>query len=442
LRGTSAFTRPEGAFTEKRDSLGTCLIQFMGDFRSFPHMNQFPLLVLLLVCGQSPNRAPQTSDEPSAKAPGAGGGQRAAGQGAAAPKTEAPAPTAAGNTKAPAPEASGRKKQLLVPFGAYHPDMGGIAGALWMMTWSRGPEARVLEPSVLALSGVVSTRGNLVLVSKYKDFALARLLKFGISVSLESTPASFFGLGPEARYADEEEFTSRKIKGELFAMVRLATNAYAGFHYAYDRLTITERQEDGQLATGTIPGADGGNSSSMGLRFEAVKKDSFVYPRRGYHVLSTLTWNTFTQLDRSRESGFAGFTLDARGYYPVFKECAVALRGLFSATSDTPPFFKLPSLGGQNMRGYYGNRFMDRHLAVVEGELRFPLFWRLRGAVFAGAGEVAHTLGAFAFSSLQFSGGGGLRVVINKKTGMVFRVDAGVGLDGELLFYASFGEIF
>ncbi len=79
------------------------------------------------------------------------------------------------------------------------------------------------------------------------------------------------------------------------------------------------------------------------------------------------------------------------------------------------------------MRGYYEGRYRDKKLLVVQTEYRFPIVWRFGGVLFAGAGDVAPTLGQFALQTIKPSYGFGLRYMFDPLEKMRIRIDFGWG---------------
>ena len=59
-------------------------------------------------------------------------------------------------------------------------------------------------------------------------------------------------------------------------------------------------------------------------------------------------------------------------------------------------------------------------------EMRFPLFWKLRGAFFVDGGQVANQWKGVQFGDWKYSAGGGIRVVTPVGP---FRLDAGYKLN-------------
>jgi len=94
------------------------------------------------------------------------------------------------------------------------------------------------------------------------------------------------------------------------------------------------------------------------------------------------------------------------------------------------------------MRGYFAGRFRDHKLITGQAELRYPLWRRFRGVVFAGAGAVASSLDHFTWGGLKPSAGFGLRYVFDVRENIVLRMDFGFGENGNNGLYIMINEAF
>lgn len=61
------------------------------------------------------------------------------------------------------------------------------------------------------------------------------------------------------------------------------------------------------------------------------------------------------------------------------------------------------------MRGYRSGHFRDTALWAVQTEYRFPVAWRVKGTVFASAGEVAPDVGPTLFRDVELAARVGAR---------------------------------
>lgn len=106
------------------------------------------------------------------------------------------------------------------------------------------------------------------------------------------------------------------------------------------------------------------------------------------------------------------------------------------------PVQSLALMGGDNrMRGIYLGRYRDHTIIDGQVELRFHLVWILGATVFGGLGEVAPDYGSYTFDGIRWSGGGGLRLMVDSKNKTNLRFDVGVSKD-RVLFFFTFLEAF
>ncbi|EJF10127.1 Outer membrane protein/protective antigen OMA87-like protein [Pontibacter sp. BAB1700] len=106
------------------------------------------------------------------------------------------------------------------------------------------------------------------------------------------------------------------------------------------------------------------------------------------------------------------------------------------------PVQRLATAGGDKLlRGYARNRFHDDHFVGSQVEYRFPLFWRLGAAAFAGIGDVFDKPEDISLSTIKYSIGTGLRYAIRPEQKLNSRLDIGYGREG-FNVYLMIGEAF
>ena len=82
-----------------------------------------------------------------------------------------------------------------------------------------------------------------------------------------------------------------------------------------------------------------------------------------------------------------------------------------SSAGGHVPFQLMPSLGGQNLlRGYFAGRFRDHKAIAAQSELRFRVWRRMGGVLFASLGQVAANRQQLAVDRLHYAYGFGLRI--------------------------------
>lgn len=252
-------------------------------------------------------------------------------------------------------------------------------------------------------------------------------------------PTQYYGIGPEAD-ADFQSFTRRWLTTETRVLRKLDDKLYVGIEDTFSVTGIrdvTEPTGDAQLGAEPVPGGTGGVLHGLGLVARFENRDNAQSTRSG----------TYLQLETSGHAGFLGsdfaFTrtrLDTRAFHTLPGDWTFAGQWLTEVRTGDVPFTHMGKLGGDNvMRGLFDGRFRDKSLMALQGELRFPLFWRLRGVGFANAGQV---FGSEPFVvSPAWTAGGGLRLELDETAHSTLRLDVGGGPDG-FGFILNFGEAF
>ncbi len=103
-----------------------------------------------------------------------------------------------------------------------------------------------------------------------------------------------------------------------------------------------------------------------------------------------------------------------------------------------PVQFLLPIGGNLTLRGFSQDRFLDKGSALINAELRFPIWWRFGGIAGIDAGRVFPSPAEFSFDRWKISPAAGLRFYMNN-----FVVRADIGISSETVgFYFNFGHLF
>ncbi|WP_205500733.1 BamA/TamA family outer membrane protein [Rufibacter psychrotolerans] len=256
-------------------------------------------------------------------------------------------------------------------------------------------------------------------------------------VEYNDYPYFFFGIGNDSPDHAEEAYTSRTVNVIAQYEHQVFRKVYLGGRYEFKHETIPKVEAGRQLAGKTILGSEGTRSSGLGPVFMVDSRDNVFTPSRGsFHQFSALFFHKFL----GSETNFNRYKLDLRNYRRLGPG-VFAVQGLFSFVTGDAPFQFLSPLGGVYvMRGLLEGRFRDEDAAVVQADYRFPLFWRIGGAVFGGAGQVSQRIPDFRLNKFHLTGGTGLRYKLNNE-GMVVRGDVAFSDQGMYLYFA-FSEAF
>lgn len=235
-------------------------------------------------------------------------------------------------------------------------------------------------------------------------------------VRWQDAPAvAFYGLGTNALpvRADYSE-TRSEVSGQ--AMFRpagaLRFAAGAGF----------EKYDTGP-GEGNVPSIDTVFDAVPGLNADVAYLHSFASAGvdsrdgEGYSRHGTLLRATFHDYRQQDDGPYSFQRLDGavEQYLPILRGNWVIYLGARASTTSTSsgnsvPFFLLPDVGGNDLRGYNSFRFRDRHSVVFTAEYRWYAQENLDAAIFYDAGKVVADRSDLNFQDLRGSVGGGLRL--------------------------------
>lgn len=248
---------------------------------------------------------------------------------------------------------------------------------------------------------------------------------------LSQYPDAFYGIGPTATAADEEEFTGRigYLDGRLQRQVRAGWRM--GPRLLIRTETVTDVAAGGRLDRLRIVGRTGATTLGGGVGSTWDRRDNLYFPREGYMVD---TYALLHAVWAEARHTFARGVIDARRYLAVAPGQVLAVQAYAEALLGTAPFQLLPLLGGADrMRGYREGRYRDNVFVAVQGAYRVNLPWRFKGALFANVGQVAPRLNALGPQAARAAVGAGLRVRLTDD-GVHGRLDYAVGADGGALY--------
>jgi hypothetical protein len=323
---------------------------------------------------------------------------------------------------------------LLLPFASYAPDTklaGGVVVGYYR------PEPAEGRASSVQATITVTQRRQLIAQVEPELYLAGGLWRVQGEVQASHFPNSFYGVGGETPAAAEEAYTSRYVYLDGTAQRRVRPNLRVGPRLLVRIGTVRDPDAGGLIDRGRVPGAGGSRTVGVGASAFWDARDSRYYPRTGTYAelvatLHSAAWGS--------EYTYAQFKTDLRGYRSLGPG-VLAGQVYTESVAGTAPFQLLPLLGGADrMRGYREGRFRDDVYWTAQAEYRFPLFWRLKGAAFASAGEVGPRLGAALVEDVEAAVGLGGRFRFTDD-GVHGRLDLAYSPTG-LELYISLGEAF
>jgi hypothetical protein len=332
----------------------------------------------------------------------------------------------------------------LVPLPAafYTPETNlGFGGVVSYYMYDAEQSTGRILPSTLSAIGIYTTKKQIIaLVSAELHLSDDKYRVLG-SGGYSKFPTKLWGTGNDTPDTLEEDYTPAAfmLSGEF--QWQALPGWYLGASFQAAHREIVEVEAGGLLAGGLVPGSEDGSVIGAGLLLTRDTRNNTIFPSGGsYHQVSATLFGGW--LGSSYD--FGEYVLDLRKYMSPVEGHVLAVRALGQWTSGTAPFDLMPQLGGDVLlRGYYQGRFRDRQLLASQVEYRAPIWWRVGLVGFAGAGQVAPSLGDFTWSGFKVSAGGGVRVNLDPQSGLNIRADYGWAFDTKSGgFYINIGEAF
>jgi outer membrane protein assembly factor BamA len=250
---------------------------------------------------------------------------------------------------------------------------------------------------------------------------------------------SFFGVGNEAPFDQREFYTKEPFDLSISASRGFAPSVIAGAGVRFKAVRNFGFSDTSHLAT-LPPELNAGRVSYTSLFVSARydTRNSTISPTGGLVLQGDAE---FAPGFLPGNVSFARYGLAVQHYRPVIRaSTTLALRGMlqFLSGNDLPVQVLLPIGGNATLRGFTQDRYIDCVAAVLNAEVRFPIYWRLGGVLGVDAGKVWHTPGALDLSNWALNPTIGLRFTMET---FVVRVDVGLGKE-TTGFYFNFGQLF
>jgi hypothetical protein len=384
-------------------------------------------------------------------------------------KTEAGKTEEGGKTEPPA-KSEGKKpgRRAIVPDIGYSPETGPKGGAKFT---DRDLQGLTLDVSAsIAQKGQQHGRFSVVA----PDLLSGWLIVFAGADYKTDPTVEFFGLGNNEVGPDELSTNGyARVNGRLALAVRFERRLMAVVSGEYNDVKIyrgdSEKQHGVRVpstvdAFPTLVGINGGNTSPLSVALIFDDRDEVTRPIQGWNAIAK-----YQRIDRSLGNRFQfnRYILEASYLYPLFtgrQVIGVRAGGEYIDSSRRgTPFFEFSSLGGgEDMRGYFQNRFLGKSKFIVGGEYRLRLFnfdffnfWNVKvdgvgfvdvARVFLERDELAAAFGQPASTlpktndKLRVSYGPGVRFALGEA--FVARIDAGFSSEETGRTYVTFGHTF
>jgi outer membrane protein assembly factor BamA len=328
---------------------------------------------------------------------------------------------------------------ILLPILFFTPETQTALGFGGVLTFHLKGDSASTRASNFQFGGIYTQLDQYAIYIPYQLYFKNELFNVYGEASYYRFNYNFYGIGPSPPPL-QEKYELTFPHARITALRRITNKLYGGVLYEMDADRITHLDSVGLLHLHKITGSNGGLVSTMGLTLKFDSRDDNFYPTRGYYA-------EFCAESNEKWTGssfhYTRYALDMSTYYTTPFHHTLAANFYSALENGDPPFYQMSLIGGaKKMRGFYEGRFRDNDLALIQGEYRAPLFWRIGSAAFVSAGYVADKVQDIHVKDVYVAYGVGLRYRLDRKQKVNIRVDYGLTNINEQNLYITLSEAF
>ena len=335
-----------------------------------------------------------------------------------------------------------KRSLFIIPHASYQQETSVAPGIAYGYYFKSNDISRI---SSISGSAVYTFRNQFTFNITPKIFFHSTNWYLYSNLNFRNYPDYYFGIA-NSPTTIKQSYTSQNFSLLLQPQYNLTKHLLVGFSLSarfHKTLTETTFQANKELIFSRY-GFDGWNPYSQintGIVAAFDSRDNQFYPQKGIFAKSFLSvskkgWGSTYSLQE--------FSLDCRQYIPVFQNHVFAWQLYFNGIwgANGIPFELLPTVGGRDMlRGFRQGMYRENVMMMVQTEYRFPIYKRLKAAVFCAAGDVMNS-SDYLIDKLKVAYGAGLRYRLNDAR-VHLRLDFAKNNYGDKLqFYITATEAF
>lgn len=331
-------------------------------------------------------------------------------------------------------------KKIPVPFVSYTQETGTLFGLAKYNLIHLSKEDTISPPSKISGVITISTNGSMAMSGGTQMYFGKGKYIFMSGIYVKRFPEFFLGIGNNVSVDNIEQIDVEKWGFDFDILKVIGKDLYFGINYDYTNYWDITKEDSSFLDSKNILGKDGGITSGFGISMIYDSRDSKYNSSKGMYFYSSYT--TFQKFFGS-QFAFNSINLDFRKYWSIWPHHILAYQIASDFNYGNVPFFDLSMMGGSDrMRGYYLGAVRDHLLIDSQVEFRIPI-WKIFGfAAFFGAGRVFNDYTDLSFQDIYYSGGGGLRIMVDAENRANLRLDFAYGKYGVKAFIFGFAEAF
>ena len=359
----------------------------------------------------------------------------------------------------PPPAQPGKKMIIAAPVIGSNPSAGFVVGAAGQMAFYRGdPSTTRISAGTASLT--ISTKSQVVFNVRFHSFSEGNRWFIEGDNRFQSTSQDIYGFGTDTPSSSALNSTFNFVRLHETISRRVAGDFYIGGGFLYDSHNDVQpgTQSDPDWPTSPyiryslengLP-TSGQQSAGFSVNLLLNRRDNDISARRGWIIDGQYRVSLDGFL--GSDSSWQQLEMDARAYVPLTTHGRhrIALWTYTSlVTKGVVPYFDAPTTVmdkyGRSARGYEEGRYRGEKLIYGEAEYRGPVIANgLLGVVaFATITTASNKqTGERLFDSVAPSGGGGLRLLINKRSRTHLCLDFAWGKDGSSGVYLAIQDAF
>lgn len=319
--------------------------------------------------------------------------------------------------------------------GIFRAPETGFGAGLGLFILSPPPAGkRGSQGDAIKIGAIYTEKKQFVMRGVIERFINDHRDHLSISGNAQKYPDSFFGVGGNTNFADEEKYTSYAWDTQIRYLHEFHSTVYLGGQSVIYSERIEDLKPGGFLDLkidqngNQIQGTEPMRHSGIGILARLDTRDDLQDPDHGYFVeVGSITRYKFLGSDFD----FSSVNIDARGFTPVStaaRPLRLAWQSVVISHEGKPPFQALAPLGGRDLlRGYFLGRYRDRKLLLVQIEMRVPLGEKWGTVLYSGAGNVAHNWKQMTLRTFKPAWGLGARYRISSAQKVNIRLDLAWG---------------
>ncbi len=319
-------------------------------------------------------------------------------------------------------------KKSISPIIGYNPTDKLIVGGAYFIN-SSNPD---IPGYFMGTQFMFNSKYDYALGLNYRKWTTSPYI-YDFSTSLSNFRKEYYGEGNNTKTEDVTEIKS------------LSSSSIFGVDYKWNKLlaygTFLDLRIQKESALGskiTKEITENKTDLALGLSTKYDLRDNSFSTENGYFAKMDFRFIPEQFMSPKEVKDFMQAEIDLRYFNKFFSKNIIALKASGGYSFGDPSYLFRYSLGGGNqLRGYYSNRFRGKKYYLTQAEYRFPLMKNINFVLFTDAGDIADK----DFGSIKTTYGYGFRFGLPPDHLMKLRFDLAFAKDQASL-YVIFGEVF